>query len=262
MKNLFLSFLLIFLFTFLLFAQEELVCPNGHPIKVKGAKFCTICGAKLIPVSQTKPKEEAQPQEQIKKEEVLKQEEVKETIIKKEEEPKQETKEPLKELLNELKENKRPAVSEQIIKDTTTVSAQSQIVEKKEEKQIQDKRINKSEVSEEDIGYKYFVEQNYSKALETYLSNLKEKENDFLINYNIGVCYFKLNQLQDAEAYLKKSLKLNVNNPEVYIYLGLVNYKLNKKDEAKSYFRKVLLLDVDEKYIELSYKYLKMLDNL
>ncbi|MCX7695819.1 MAG: hypothetical protein N2Z71_08965 [Caloramator sp.] len=77
-----------------------------------------------------------------------------------------------------------------------------------------------------------YEEKNYKKALKYFLK-IADFQNDYLINYNIGVCYIELNQLNSAVQFLKKSIYLNKYNENTYINLAYCYYK--KKDYKSCY---------------------------
>ncbi|SHE34932.1 CDC27 family protein [Caloramator proteoclasticus] len=77
-----------------------------------------------------------------------------------------------------------------------------------------------------------YEQKNYKKALNLFLKVL-EHQNNYLINYNIGVCYIELNKFTDAIQFLKKSLYLNKYYENTYINLAYCYYK--KKDYKSCY---------------------------
>lgn len=273
MKKILVTTFVIFILSFIIYSETEYVCPQGHPVILEGAKFCTICGAKLV--IKTKSETEIVKSENPASKSI-------DTSKNKNEDKKINEQKSMKEspkiqeiqgaTVIESKSNQTANVN--LIdttqqKDTTTNAEKSEI--KTETNYVANSDLSDTSVSDKekiklvaknqsDIAYNYFMNKEFDKAVETYLAILKNTEDNFLLNYNLGVCYFYLNNNDESLKYLKKSLQQNNSNPETYLYLGLVNTKLNKIEEAKSYFRKILLLDVNENYLNAAYKYLKKLE--
>ncbi len=71
---------------------------------------------------------------------------------------------------------------------------------------------------------KHYLDGDYMAALRLYLSMLNTSIS-YKLYYDIGRCYYKLNDLLPAEEYFKKSIGLEqLKNPS-YLYLGNIFYK-------------------------------------
>jgi Flp pilus assembly protein TadD len=63
------------------------------------------------------------------------------------------------------------------------------------------------------------------------------------IHYNIGVCYYRLNQMNQAVTEFDKVIKLNPNNEKVYYALAMTQVDLKDFDQAETNFLKAIKLD-------------------
>ncbi len=70
----------------------------------------------------------------------------------------------------------------------------------------------------------HYVKGDYSSALRLYLDMLN-MSTSFKLYYEIGRCYYKLNDLLPAEEYFKKSIGLESFKNPSYLYLGNIFYK-------------------------------------
>ena len=78
---------------------------------------------------------------------------------------------------------------------------------------------------------------NYTGALKLYLDMAKTSYSH-KINYEIGRCYYKLNNFDNAELYFCRSISLEeIKNPS-YIFLGNIFYKKNNVSKAIDYWCK------------------------
>ena len=83
----------------------------------------------------------------------------------------------------------------------------------------------------------YFDSKDYIHALEEFQKLYKEKKNDPIINYRIGVCYLNINDDRSkAIPYLEFAYKNIKNDNELLIDLGLAYMYDYKFDEAINYF--------------------------
>jgi tetratricopeptide (TPR) repeat protein len=58
-----------------------------------------------------------------------------------------------------------------------------------------------------------------------------------------GWVYFRLQQYDEAERYIKKAIDLGSNSPVINEHLGDIYYKQSKKEKAMEYWQKALQLD-------------------
>ena len=71
----------------------------------------------------------------------------------------------------------------------------------------------------------YYSKGDYSSALRLYLDMLNTSHISFKLYYEIGRCYYKLNDMLPAEEYFKKSIGLESFKNPSYLYLGNIYYK-------------------------------------
>ena len=65
---------------------------------------------------------------------------------------------------------------------------------------------------------------NYDGALKLYL-DMDKTSYSYKINYEIGRCYYKLNDLNNAELYFCRSVSLEEAKNPSYVFLGNIFYK-------------------------------------
>ena len=70
----------------------------------------------------------------------------------------------------------------------------------------------------------HYSKGDYSSALKLYLTMLNTSIS-YKLYYEIGRCYYKLNDLLAAEEYFKKSIGLESLKNQSYLYLGNIYYK-------------------------------------
>lgn len=71
----------------------------------------------------------------------------------------------------------------------------------------------------------YYSKGDYSSALRLYLDMLNTSHISYKLYYEIGRCYYKLNDMLPAEEYFKKSIGLESFKNPSYLYLGNIYYK-------------------------------------
>jgi tetratricopeptide (TPR) repeat protein len=94
---------------------------------------------------------------------------------------------------------------------------------------------------------------NYVEAIDQYRTSLRLIESDqikkqhtlkSIIHYNIGICFYKLENFKEAESELLQSVKLSENKYEKAIYaLGLSQIELGMLTDATNSFIKVIKLN-------------------
>lgn len=77
----------------------------------------------------------------------------------------------------------------------------------------------------------YYSKGDYSSALRLYLDMLNTSHISYKLYYEIGRCYYKLNDMLPAEEYFKKSIALESFKNPSYLYLGNIYYK---KEDLKN----------------------------
>ncbi len=76
---------------------------------------------------------------------------------------------------------------------------------------------------------------NYSGALKLYL-DMVNTSYSYKLNYEIGRCYYKLNDLENAELYFSRSVSLESNKNPSYVFLGNICYKKQEVEKAIEYW--------------------------
>lgn len=77
----------------------------------------------------------------------------------------------------------------------------------------------------------YYSKGDYSSALRLYLDMLNTSHISFKLYYEIGRCYYKLDDMLPAEEYFKKSIALESFKNPSYLYFGNICYK---KEDLKN----------------------------
>jgi len=75
---------------------------------------------------------------------------------------------------------------------------------------------------------KYYNNSDYNNALKSYLDLLKSGYDNFEINYNIGCCYYKLDEIGKARFYFERSLIHNPYDSDLNHNLKVIYNKLSK----------------------------------
>ncbi len=85
-----------------------------------------------------------------------------------------------------------------------------------------------------------FKHEKYRQALDNYNKLLKEKPNDDLIKYRLGVCHLYAGQIQTAEQYLLYATSLKGGEKDAWYYLGRLYHLESNFKEAISYYKKYM----------------------
>jgi tetratricopeptide (TPR) repeat protein len=85
----------------------------------------------------------------------------------------------------------------------------------------------------------YMRTKNFADAIREFESGLKIKR-DKVIFLKLGICYFKLNAIDDAEKALKEALAEDSNMWEVYLNLGLIYKRKGEFEKAEEMYKKAL----------------------
>ncbi|MBN2547403.1 MAG: tetratricopeptide repeat protein [Spirochaetes bacterium] len=78
---------------------------------------------------------------------------------------------------------------------------------------------------------KYYNNSDYKNALSYYLDILKSGYDNFEINYNIGCCYYKLNEIGKARFYFERSLIYKPFDSDLNHNLKVIYNKLVKNQD-------------------------------
>jgi Flp pilus assembly protein TadD len=76
----------------------------------------------------------------------------------------------------------------------------------------------------------------------SFSKNLSDKK-IAQVHYNIGVCFYRLNQMNQAVTEFDKVINLNPNNEKVYYALAMTQVDLKNFDQAETNFLKAIKLD-------------------
>ena len=90
-------------------------------------------------------------------------------------------------------------------------------------------------------GNKLFKCEDYIAAIEEY-KLCQDNYNEVACLYNIGTCYIKLKQWEDAILYIKKAIRLREKS-EYYFNLGYCYAKLKQNQKSIEYFKRSLELN-------------------
>jgi tetratricopeptide (TPR) repeat protein len=77
------------------------------------------------------------------------------------------------------------------------------------------------------------------------LLRLIENDENHLVHYNIGYCYYFLENDELAQRFLRRSLEINNNHVESYGYLGMSYFFTNRLNEAEEAFLRCVELKND-----------------
>ena len=78
---------------------------------------------------------------------------------------------------------------------------------------------------------KHYTAERYSDALKLYL-DIANTSASYKIYYEIGRCYYKMNELTKAKEYFKNSISLDQHKNPSYLFLGNIYYKTEQTDKA------------------------------
>ena len=101
------------------------------------------------------------------------------------------------------------------------------------------------------MGLAYMGQTDYETALLCFQAALDEggtkpADIDYDINYYMAVCYFKLEQYEEALARYDAIIALRSKEVDAYVQRGIILLKLNKHDEALNDFNQAIALDKDD----------------
>ena len=122
------------------------------------------------------------------------------------------------------------------------------------------KTMNPKNIIEiKDSAYMAFQKKDYSKAEKIYLDVLRIDSSCFVTFFNLGLIKLYFNDNKAAFIYFIKALKLNSNNSKLYINLAIINNRLERVDEAIEFLKKSLDIDFNLKVLlNLSSLYLSL----
>ena len=90
-------------------------------------------------------------------------------------------------------------------------------------------------------GNKLYICEDYIAAIEEY-KRCQDGYNKIACLYNIGTCYIKLKQWEDAILYIKKAIQLKEKS-EYYFNLGYCYAMMKQNQKSLGYFKRALELN-------------------
>lgn len=85
-----------------------------------------------------------------------------------------------------------------------------------------------------DLGWYYYLEGDFDKALEQHLHALQLDPDHFGVTYNLGLTYLQVRDIDAAAEYLEKATQINDEYWEAYLALGVAYINLEQWDEAET----------------------------
>jgi len=82
----------------------------------------------------------------------------------------------------------------------------------------------------------------YGPALERFLDVVNRYPDYWIPTYNLGLTYYKIGNLLDAEKYLLQAIRINPHKPDEFFYLGMTRFKSGHTPEAMDCVRQAIAL--------------------
>lgn len=92
---------------------------------------------------------------------------------------------------------------------------------------------------------------NYSGALKLYL-DMVNTSYSYKLHYEIGRCYYKLNDMGNAEIFFKQSISLEENKNPSFVFLGNIFYKKQDLNKAIEYWATAFSFKPDDEAVCLN----------
>ncbi|MGD8781437.1 MAG: tetratricopeptide repeat protein [Ignavibacteria bacterium] len=83
----------------------------------------------------------------------------------------------------------------------------------------------------------------YEKAVQYYNKYLMQLPDNADVLVDLGVCYFEMNDFNNAIDKMEKAVKINPAHQIAHFNLGIVNYSANNVADAKDWWRKTINLN-------------------
>lgn len=80
-------------------------------------------------------------------------------------------------------------------------------------------------------------------AMKAYQDGLEINSGDQMLNFNLGIAYYRQGDLKEAESYLKTSFYIDPSHPGTSLNLGKLHNNQNEKYAALTYFAYFLMLE-------------------
>lgn len=85
----------------------------------------------------------------------------------------------------------------------------------------------------------------YRSAIKLLLKYKKKHPGNSLVNYNLGVIYFKAGRFIKSIYSLEEAVRQGADEPEVFNQLGLACDRNGDIEGARAYYKKALEMDID-----------------
>jgi len=89
---------------------------------------------------------------------------------------------------------------------------------------------------------------NFEAAIVLYQEILREKPDNWEVNYDLGYAYYLQGQIADADRYLARAVSLDPGRPESYFYLGLAKLKEGDVAAASDNVRHAIYIRPDAEH--------------
>ncbi len=80
----------------------------------------------------------------------------------------------------------------------------------------------------------------YGPAIQLFNQVLSDDPGYWHANYNLGYTYYRLGNLEAADHYLRRAIRINPNKPDEYFYLGMTRFKQGRVDVAADAIRQAV----------------------
>ena len=88
----------------------------------------------------------------------------------------------------------------------------------------------------------YVARGDYAAAIPLYERVISRKKDFWLSIFNLGYCFYRTGQHEEAERYLRRAIAVDATLPDSYLYLGLVCLQTDRVEGAEREFRRALAL--------------------
>ncbi len=85
----------------------------------------------------------------------------------------------------------------------------------------------------------YFKVGNCLKAIQHYSNGLKLKKDKIIMN-NLGLCYFKLNAIDDAQKVFEEIISIDKEFLQAYVHLGIIYKRKGEFEKSAQMYKKAL----------------------
>ncbi len=97
-----------------------------------------------------------------------------------------------------------------------------------------------------ETGKQLISQKQYKKAFSIFSKLLKDKPNDFKVNFQMGKLYYELNDLNKSVFHFKKSNETQPKNPNILFNLALALRGMGKMEEAKKIYLNLISINIKD----------------